>query len=419
MQKSKKKVPSKIDNSANIFLKRSEWLKILCRRGSTGLRTTGREDEPVLGNISTEVRTIDFKPPPCSEEPCKRKIRRIKKEKAAHKEEVIEVESTSHLVLHFNVKKKEKYIARRVQSRNWFLEKVDWIMNDVSKDEAVKDMTEEDLMAEEKIVSYNVAVTKVKKDVSMVISSTVGRVSSTEDKGMFNAACREGSCSTHGRGPSPTIGRGPSPSFPTHEEISQDGVGQDDPLNNLMALFPLPTAANPPSTSGITYNINDGPSSLPLAPPAHIPPPSLALIAPIAPIGDVNSLLGSPLKFGLITGGSNSLGTGGIPCLSFPGISPIVAAPKIQPTMALAPEQKPQPELKPAPITQYTPKVRLPPVPIRPILLSSHHPSLKERQGGIIELLYGADDLHYKSCGDGFSKEEMPKYTSHLDSPSR
>ena len=75
-----KKVHSKMDNSANIFLKRIGWLKILCRRSRTGcaLRKIVRKDEPGLfkRNIETKVRTIDFKPPPCSEEPCMRKSMR-------------------------------------------------------------------------------------------------------------------------------------------------------------------------------------------------------------------------------------------------------------------------------------------------------------------------------------------------------
>merc|ERR1712123_491887 len=102
--------------------------------------------------------------------------------------------------------------------------------------------------------------------------------------------------------------------------------------------------------------------------------------------------------------------SGGIPGLAIPGISPTVPAPLAQSDNSHAP-----PELKPPPVTQHTPKVRLPSVPIRRILLSSHHPSLKERQGGIIDLLYGAGDLQCKSCGVRFSKEEMPQYTSHLD----
>merc|ERR1719154_620133 len=83
--------------------------------------------------------------------------------------------------------------------------------------------------------------------------------------------------------PPTNIGLQP-PNSPPQEEVSQDGVGlrKDDPLNSLMNLFPLSNAANPPSTPGSNYNTNEGPSSLPRAPPAPIPPPSLA--APPAPI---------------------------------------------------------------------------------------------------------------------------------------
>ena len=389
-----------------------------------------------------------------------RKIGRNKNKEAGLEEEVNKVESesempqnTSHLDWHVKAKRKED-IAWWVQtqSRNWFLEKVDWIKN-----EAIEDMTEEGLIAEEKIVICKV----VKTDENMVISPKVRRVSTLEDKRMLKAGNREGPCPTLGRGPNPTLGRGPSPtapptsvspvpvssslsasfsprtrstreatkpkspypsnvnlrspSSPPHEEISQDVVGlrKDDSLNNLIALFPLPAAANPPSTPGANYNTKEGPSSLQPPSPAPIPPASLA--APPTPVGDVNALLDSPLVFGLVTRGTHSGSSGGIPGLSIPGISLTVSAPEVQTTMSQAvAELKPPPELKP-PVTQYTPKVGLPSLLIRPLRLSSHHPSLKERQGGIIDLLYGADNLQCKYCGVRFSKEEMPKYTSHLD----
>jgi len=226
------------------------------------------------------------------------------------------------------------------------------------------------------------------------------------------------------KAPSPVHSGQRIPSSPPQEEVSQDSVGlrTDDPLNSLMSLFPLPSVGNPPSTPGSNYSTNEGPTSLPPAPPAPIPPPSLA--APptavgesnVPPMVDMNTLFGDLIKFGLITGGSSSGGSGGIPGLSIPGISPTIPSQEKFPEASSAePEIKPPPELKPPPVTPHTPKVRLPSVPIKFIVLASHHPSLKERQEGIIDLLYGVDDLQCKSCGVRFSKEEMPQYTSHLD----
>merc|ERR1719431_1306870 len=319
----------------------------------------------------------------------------------------------------------------------------------------------------------------LEKNMSRVISPTMGRVSpgmgrvspsmgrvSPIDNEVSNSELREGSSPTPGRGPSPSVphisvspvpqipasvsprtrssskspreaskspkeaSKAPSPppsnlripNSPPQEEVSQDSVGlrKDDPLNSLMSLFPLPSSANPPSTPGSNYNTDEGPSILPPAPPAPIPPPSLAAppasVGEVPPVGDVNKLLGDLLKFGLITGGSNTGGAGGIPGLTIPGISPAIPPHQEYPKAASAePEIKPPPELKPPPVTPHTPKVRLPSVPIKWIVLASHHPSLKERQEGIIDLLYGVDDLQCKSCGVRFSKEEMPQYTSHLD----
>merc|ERR1711990_1368430 len=43
------------------------------------------------------------------------------------------------------------------------------------------------------------------------------------------------------------------------------------------------------------------------------------------------------------------------------------------------------------------------------------HPSLKERQQGLIDLLYASADLQCKTCGQRYSREEMSQYTAHLD----
>merc|ERR1711990_306676 len=43
------------------------------------------------------------------------------------------------------------------------------------------------------------------------------------------------------------------------------------------------------------------------------------------------------------------------------------------------------------------------------------HPSLKERQQGLIDMLYASADLQCKTCGQRYSREEMSQYTAHLD----
>ena len=226
------------------------------------------------------------------------------------------------------------------------------------------------------------------------------------------------------RGPSPTStvpdlrrsvspaveAGGVSPYSPPQDEGSQDGVGlgKADPLNSLMSLFPA-SSDNVPSTPGSSYNTNtaESPSSssMPPAPPAPIPPPVGANDTDASKNVDVNAIFASLQKFdwsgfGVNIGGS---GGGGIPGLT-------VTEPEV-PAM----EVKPPPELVPQPVIKNTPNLKEPSAPIKPIVLASHHASLKERQESIIEQLYRADDLQCKSCGVRFSKEEMPQYTSHLD----
>ena len=187
-QNSKKKVHLKIDNCVNIYLKRSEWVKILCRRERIGLRNGGRK-EAVKRDITPKVKTISFKPPPCSEEPCKRKcMRKIRRNKTKEAGSEEEVESEEKM----------------------------------PQGEAVEDMTEEDLIAEQKIVICKV----VKTDENMVISPKVRRVSTLEDKRMLKAGNREGPCPTLGRGPSPSLGRGPSPTA-AEQKVHYSGPSVD------------------------------------------------------------------------------------------------------------------------------------------------------------------------------------------------
>ena len=41
---------------------------------------------------------------------------------------------------------------------------------------------------------------------------------------------------------------------------------------------------------------------------------------------------------------------------------------------------------------------------IKPVTLQSHHPSLKERQQGVVEMLYSLGDLQCKTCGQRYSR---------------
>ena len=190
--------------------------------------------------------------------------------------------------------------------------------------------------------------------------------------------------------------------YSPQDESSQDGVGlrKEDPLNSLMSLFPAPGEAVP--STGSSYNTNTAESSsihMPPAPPAPLAPPAAAAVEPPK---DVNALFESLKKFDWSGFGLNLGGTGG----GIPGLTDIAPA---------RVEVKPPPELVPQPVIKNTPELKAPSVPIRPIVLASHHHTLKERQESIIEQLYRSDDLQCKSCGVRFSKDEMPQYTSHLD----
>ena len=220
------------------------------------------------------------------------------------------------------------------------------------------------------------------------------------------------------RGPSPVNPDGPqsnsrersprtpeagpvSPYSPPKDEGSQDGIGlgKDDPLNHLISLFPA-TTESLPATAGSNYNTEPG---LPPPPPAPLPPPAQSPTLEPKDV-NVNKLFASLLEFGLITNKSGPGFSGGIP-----GISPVVE----EKAKASLPE--PPPELVPPQAITKTPKLKVANTPVKPIVLKSHHSSLKERQESVLEQLYRAEDLQCKSCGVRFSKEEMPQYTSHLD----
>merc|ERR1719195_1054029 len=176
---------------------------------------------------------------------------------------------------------------------------------------------------------------------------------------------------------------------------------------NLDHLPPGPSSStlSPRSPGAQLRGPSPSSSSMPPAPPAPIPPPVGANDTDASKNVDVNAIFASLQKFdwsgfGVNIGGS---GGGGIPGLT-------VTEPEV-PAM----EVKPPPELVPQPVIKNTPNLKVASAPIKPIVLASHHASLKERQESIIEQLYRAADLQCKSCGVRFSKEEMPQYTSHLD----
>ena len=206
------------------------------------------------------------------------------------------------------------------------------------------------------------------------------------------------------RSVSPHLDTDPVSPINPHDEGSGDGVGlrKKDPLNSLMSLFPTPPVESPGTGTGSSYNTNTaGSSNLPMppAPPAPLAPPA-ALAA--EPPKDVNAIFESLKQFDWSGFGFNFGSSGG----GIPGLTETAPA---------RVEVKPPPELVPQPVIKNTPELKALSVPIRPIVLASHHPTLKERQESIIEQLYRSDDLQCKSCGVRFSKDEMPQYTSHLD----
>merc|ERR1719154_83935 len=206
------------------------------------------------------------------------------------------------------------------------------------------------------------------------------------------------------RSVSPHLDTDPVSPISPHDECSGDGVGlrKQDPLNSLMSLFPTPPVESPGTGSSYNTNTNTaGSENLPMppAPPAPLAPPA-ALAA--EPPKDVNAIFESLKQFDWSGFGFNFGSTGG----GIPGLTETAPA---------RVEVKPPPELVPQPVIKNTPELKALSVPIRPIVLASHLPTLKERQESIIEQLYRSDDLQCKSCGVRFSKDEMPQYTSHLD----
>ena len=177
---------------------------------------------------------------------------------------------------------------------------------------------------------------------------------------------------------------------------SQDGVGLhgQDPLNTVMGLFPtrqqdsnnVVTSPGYPSVEG-----TNGP-----APPSFPPAPP--------PVADVNDLFAQLLKSGIIPGAGAGYSGGGIPGLETP-------AEEKAPT----PHSSVQEELlKLAGGGQESSQKgrgggKLSNGTIKPVVLQSLpgggvHPSLKERQQGVIDLLYASADLQCKTCGQRYSR---------------
>ena len=199
------------------------------------------------------------------------------------------------------------------------------------------------------------------------------------------------------RTPPPMEPRSP-PSPPRMEDsTSQDGVGLhgQDPLNTVMGLFPtrqpetnIVTSPGYPSVEG-----TNGP-----APPSFPPAPP--------PVADVNDLFAQLLKSGIIqgAGGGGGYSGGGIPGLE------TLAAPE-EKAPSTAPHSSVQEELLKLAGQDGGQKSRgsLSNGTIKPIVLQSLpgggvHPSLKERQQGLIDLLYASADLQCKTCGQRYSR---------------
>ena len=181
------------------------------------------------------------------------------------------------------------------------------------------------------------------------------------------------------------------------DSTSQDGVGLhgQDPLNTVMGLFPtrqpetnIVTSPGYPSVEG-----TNGP-----APPSFPPAPP--------PVADVNDLFAQLLKSGIIqgAGGGGGYSGGGIPGLE------TLAAPE-EKAPSTAPHSSVQEELLKLAGQDGGQKSRgsLSNGTIKPIVLQSLpgggvHPSLKERQQGLIDLLYASADLQCKTCGQRYSR---------------
>jgi hypothetical protein len=175
-----------------------------------------------------------------------------------------------------------------------------------------------------------------------------------------------------------------------------------------MELFPAPPPAGLTSPG---YPSADGPpAASALSPPAFPPAPP--------PVGDVNALLANLLRSGIIGGAPTNFGNS-IPGLDssaetkVPGIEarPAPAAPTALQQKLLDLAGDPRASTPAAAERAGTPGG----APVLPIVLQSHHPSLKERQPGVIALLYARSDLQCKTCGQRYSREEMASYTAHLD----
>ena len=195
------------------------------------------------------------------------------------------------------------------------------------------------------------------------------------------------------RTPPPMEPRSP-PSPPRIEDsTSQDGVGLhgQDPLNTVMGLFPTrPQGSNVVTSPGYpSVEGNNGP-----APPSFPPAPP--------PVADVNDLFAQLLKSGIIPGAGYS--GGGIPGLETPAEEKAPAS---------APHSSVQEELLKLAGQEGGQKGRggakLSNGVIKPVVLQSLpgggvHPSLKERQQGLIDLLYASADLQCKTCGQRYSR---------------
>ena len=180
-------------------------------------------------------------------------------------------------------------------------------------------------------------------------------------------------------------------SFPHHGGHSAQAQPLPPPLRETKGPISPSTrgyyTANYPSISPAP--IGRSPLQLPPSPPPLIVPPPVAV--------DVNALFANLVKSGMIrcaasSWGSDSTSRVDTVASTVPGIQ-TATLPETHSWGCRAGDT----EL------------------LKPEVLQSWHPSLKERQPGMIEMLYRVEDWQCKTCGERFSSEENKSVQAHMD----
>jgi len=199
------------------------------------------------------------------------------------------------------------------------------------------------------------------------------------------------------RGGKKTVG-GPGTNYNTEQEAKEEATRTADQPFQTSTPIATPTPVG----------------QLP-APTPQQQAPQQAAAAPETNINDLWAKLQSSGVFSLFGASGSSSSTGGGANAGIPGLDPGTPAPQqtIQEPFA-APAVPPPAAAEPA-AAQQQKKIRRQSLSIRDVNLKSNDITLKTRQEGIIESLFGSTDLQCKSCGLRFSKEEMSVYSGHLD----